>query len=148
MFTVQSLPDAVAEHYEYIRRTAYRMTHDLENLEDYAQSAYVACIQRVSKCDLSRDGSSFRQYCAQTTVFTVRTIRKAQLRERQKLADNAILGDMFAALPDRDRSKALRAAFKLVSATSRKTLRAHFRGQPVCKMALSRARKDLMLRLA
>jgi len=144
MYTVPTLPEAIAEQLDYMRRVAFRLTRDFENLDDYVQESYIACVTRISLCS-----GNFRQFCAQTTVYTVRTIRKRQLRERVKLCDNAILGSMFAALPDRDASKAIKSAWRQLSANHRKTLRLHFAGTLPSdqRMNLSRARKSLSLLL-
>jgi DNA-directed RNA polymerase specialized sigma24 family protein len=147
VYTAQSLPEAIAEHYDYMRRVAYRMTRDMDRLDDYVQASYVACIERIDKCNLSRDGATFKQFCAQTTVFTVRTIRKSEQRLAKRLCDNAVLGSVFASLPDRDQCKAIRAAWRKLSPAYRKTLRAYFNGtlskDGAARFRLHDARKTL-----
>jgi DNA-directed RNA polymerase specialized sigma24 family protein len=128
VYTVQSLPEAIADHYEYIRRVAYRLTRDMDRLDDYVQASYVACIERIDVLSRKPD-YTFKQHIAQTTVFTIRTIRKSEQRLAKRLSDNAILGSIFASLPDRDTRKQIKLAWSKLSKAHRKTLREHFAGK-------------------
>lgn len=139
-----TLADAVAEHYDYIRRVAYRATKDLDNLDDYVQAAYVNCLTSIHRFDSSK-GHTFKQYVAQASFYAIRTIRQKNRRERMKLADNAALGSIFAALPDRDLRKKIKLAWSQLTPNHRKILRLHFVGKLPSdqRMNLSRARKSL-----
>ena len=141
--TVPTLAEAITEHLNYMRRVAYRLSKDFDLAADITQESFLAVLNQIHRYDPAK--VSFKSFCANTTAWTARTILQARRRESAKLSDNAILGSVFASLPDRDTRKRVKFAWSQLSANHKRTLRSHFAGKLPSdqRMNLSRARKVL-----